>query len=231
MAGPWEKLQQFGNQAKRKAIGAYGAADQILAGVLPGGPVQSSRGTTMGQEHRRNQFRDLQETYGNNAERQDPSRGVDYQPGYTQHSIPLQAYIDKRMIKNDVLDTLKEDMEYFIRQGLEPEHAMNLIINNKKKQFSRTLNPNDAFYKAIQEGDTKSAQGKAAHQAANVFKYFEDASPKEYDDMFSSFGITDGNLVNNLFRMPNTGGAGPEKAGVRMGSRMTDEATPTFRLK
>jgi hypothetical protein len=118
-------------------------------------------------------------------------------------NIPLKAYIDKRMIKGDVLRNLKSDVEHYIRNGLEPEAAVRLVIGNKKKQFISTLTPGSAQNKAIQDGDRDSALGKAVHNAANTFKYFESASPKEYEEMFSDFGINDGSFVKNQFLMPD----------------------------
>tara|TARA_R110002012_G_scaffold10075_6_gene46852 strand:- start:1532 stop:2236 length:705 start_codon:yes stop_codon:yes gene_type:complete len=180
MAGPndknYDKLQEFGRTIKKLGSGIYGGADIALGGALPGGPIQS-------------------EGFPQPA-------SLVSQP--TQNfNIPLQAYIDKRMIKGDVLRGLKSDVDYYVRNGLEPEAAVRLVIGNKRQQFVNTLNPESPQYAAIQQGDRETPLGKAAHNSANIFKYFESASPKEYEEMFSDFGITDASFVRDEFRTPD----------------------------
>tara|TARA_R110002020_G_scaffold7117_2_gene30069 strand:+ start:189 stop:923 length:735 start_codon:yes stop_codon:yes gene_type:complete len=185
MAGPndknYDKLQEFGRTIKKLGSGIYGGADIALGGALPGGPIQS-------------------EGFPQPATLVDA--GSMSQP--TQNfNIPLQAYIDKRMIKGDVLRGLKSDVDYYVRNGLEPEAAVRLVIGNKRQQFVNTLNPESPQYAAIQQGDRETPLGKAAHNSANIFKYFESASPKEYEEMFSDFGITDASFVRDEFRTPD----------------------------
>jgi hypothetical protein len=154
MAGPFEALQRFGTSA-------YGRADELMGGALPGGPIQG------------------------------------------EHRIPLASYVEKRRIKGDVLNTLQSDVDYYVRQGLEPEAAIRLVLGNKRKKFENTLDPNSEEGKAIAEGDTQTAFGKSAHNAANIYKYFEGATDKEFSDMFSKFGVNDSNMVRDFFTLPD----------------------------
>ena len=126
-------------------------------------------------------------------------------PIQQEHKIPLKAYIEKRRIKGEVLDSLRGDVEYYIRNGMHPELAVKTVLQNKRIDFEKTLDPNSEQARAIAEGDTKSPLGKNAHRSANIFKYFENASPKEYANMFKPYDITDGDMVKGYFTLPDTG--------------------------
>ena len=122
-----------------------------------------------------------------------------------EHQIPLTSYIEKRRIKGDVLDALRGDVEYYINNGMDAELAVKLVLQNKRKDFEKILDPNSEHAKAIAEGDTKTPFGKNAHRSANVFKYFENASPKEYASMFKDYDVTNVDMVKEAFTMPDTG--------------------------
>ena len=121
------------------------------------------------------------------------------------HRIPLNAYIEKRRIKGEVLEALRNDVEYYIKSGLAPELAVKLVLQNKRMDFENILNPETDQARAIASGDTKSELGRNAHQTANIYKYFENASPKEYANMFKGFGITDIDYIKGAFTLPDTG--------------------------
>ena len=55
-------------------------------------------------------------------------------------------------------------MEYYIRNGMEPELAVKTVLQNKRVDFEKILDPNSEYAKAIAEGDTQSALGKNAHK-------------------------------------------------------------------
>jgi hypothetical protein len=163
MADEFNILQKFGRGIKDAGSAIYGAADRLVGGHLPMGPIQQD------------------------------------------HNIPLKAYIEKRRIKSDVLDSLRADVEYYIRNGMEPELAVKLVLGNKRMDFEKILDPNTDYAKAIESGDTTSALGKNAHRTANIYKYFENASPKEYANMFKDYNVTDVDMVRDSFTMPDTG--------------------------
>ena len=163
MADNYNILQNFGRKVKDAGSAVYGAADRLVGGALPMGPIQDD------------------------------------------HNIPLKAYIEKRRIKGDVLDSLRNDVEYYIKNGMDPELAVKTVLQNKRIDFEKILDPNSDHSKAIAEGDTKTAFGKNAHRSANIFKYFENASPKEYANMFADYNVTDVDMVKGAFTMPDTG--------------------------
>jgi len=126
-------------------------------------------------------------------------------PIQQEHNIPLKAYIEKRRIKGDVLDSLRSDVEYYINSGMPAELAVKTVLQNKRMDFEKTLDPNSEQAIAIAEGDTESPVGKNAHRSANIFKYFENASPKEYANMFKDYDVSDVDMVKSFFTMPDTG--------------------------
>ena len=126
-------------------------------------------------------------------------------PIQQEHNIPLKTYIEKRRIKGEVLEALRSDVEYYIRNGMEPELAVKTVLQNKRVDFEKILDPNSEYAKAIAEGDTQSALGKNAHKSANIYKYFENASPKEYANMFKDYYVTDIDMIKGAFIMPDTG--------------------------
>ena len=121
------------------------------------------------------------------------------------HNIPLKAYIEKRRIKGEVLEALRSDVEYYIRNGMEPELAVKHVLANKRMDFEKILNPNSDYAKAIEIGDMESPLGANAHMTANIYKYFENASPKEYANMFKDYNVTDIDMVKGAFTLPDIG--------------------------
>ena len=126
-------------------------------------------------------------------------------PIQDDHSIPLKAYIEKRRIKGDVLEALRADVEYYIRNGMEPELSVKHVLANKRMDFEKILDPSSDYAKAIESGDRKTALGINAHKTANVYKYFENASPKEYANMFKDYNVTDIDMVKGAFTLPDIG--------------------------
>ena len=126
-------------------------------------------------------------------------------PMQEDHNIPLKAYIEKRRIKGDVLEALRSDVEYYIRNGMEPELAVKHVLANKRMDFEKILNPSSDYAKAIEVGDMESPLGANAHMTANIYKYFENASPKEYANMFKDYDISDVDMGKSFFTMPDTG--------------------------
>ena len=126
-------------------------------------------------------------------------------PIQDDHSIPLKAYIAKRRIKGDVLEALRADVEYYVNNGLEPELAVKQVLANKRMDFEKILDPNSDYAKAIESGDRKTALGINAHKTANIYKYFENASPKEYANMFKDYNVTDIDMIKGAFTLPDIG--------------------------
>lgn len=147
--------------------------------------------------------------------------------------IPLQAYMEKRRIKGDVLKSLHGDVEHYIRNGLEPEQAIRLVLGNKRLMFEKVLDPESMEAQAIAGGDTETALGKAAHNAANIFKYFESASPKEYSGMFSDYGVTDVDLIKGSFTLPDVAPVAVQGPAPEPASKFTHPSlaglAPTFK--
>ena len=118
-----------------------------------------------------------------------------------QFNIPLQKYVEKRRMKGEVLNDLQLEVEHYIKNGLQPEAAVRLVIGNKKNMFQKTLDPNSEEYMTLASGDTNSLRAKEIENAIKAYKYFELASPDEMGEMFSKFGVTDGQMVNDSYIM------------------------------
>ena len=135
-------------------------------------------------------------------------------PNQGGHKIPLKSYIDKRRIKGQVLNGLQAEVDMYIRNGLQPEHAVRFVLQNKRNQFRKMLNPRSEEYQILASGDMSSPKGQNVHNIANTYKYFETASPREMSEMFSKYNVTDAALVKDAFVLPDIANVGQNKPSL-----------------